>query len=162
MATILHGVPCSMSILKLLLHNAARLDHLHHEIELNNHANRCVKSAIIEKILDDLIDKIEFSVFKCFYCSWHCNYISYWEKEMTWVCRSLMISFYLHQDLGNLSFKMFKDVWWSFWVHGKTRNSEELVMKGEHLQMDFNCQVRNPRMYNENCSIEKAIFVCHA
>ena len=42
-------------------HNAARLDqHLHHEIELNNHANRCVKSAIIEKILDDLIDKIEF------------------------------------------------------------------------------------------------------
>jgi 3-oxoacyl-ACP reductase-like protein len=41
-------------------HNAARLDHLHHKIELNNHANRCVKSAIIEKILDDLIEKIEF------------------------------------------------------------------------------------------------------
>jgi len=36
-------------------------------------------------------------------------------------------------------------------------------MKGEHLQMDFNsCQVRNPRRYNENCSIEEAIFVCHA
>ena len=44
-------------------HNSARLDHLHHEIELNNHANRCVESAIIEKILDDLIDKIEI----CFY-----------------------------------------------------------------------------------------------
>ena len=39
-------------------HNAARLDHLHHEVELNNHADGCVESAIIEKILDDLIDKI--------------------------------------------------------------------------------------------------------
>ena len=126
-------------------HNAARLDqHLHHEIELNNHANRCVKSAIIEKILDDLIDKIEFSVFKCFYSSWlgTASVSPTGKKEMTWVCRSLMISFYLHQDLVNLSFKMFDEV---FWVHGKTRIFEELVTKGELLQIDFNCQVRNPR-----------------
>jgi hypothetical protein len=36
-------------------------------------------------------------------------------------------------------------------------------MKEEHLQIDFNCQVRNPRRYNENCSIEEAIlFVMHS
>ena len=105
MATILHGVPCSMSILKLLLHNAARLDHLHHEIELNNHANRCVKSAIIEKNLDDHIDKIQFQFSSDSIVLGTATVSPTGKKEMTWVCRSLMISFYLHQDLGNLSFQ---------------------------------------------------------
>ena len=88
-------------------HNAARLDqHLHHEIELNNHANRCVKSAIvIEKNLDDLIDKIEFQFSSVSIVIGTATVSPTGKKEMTWVCRSLMISFYLHQDLGNLSFQ---------------------------------------------------------